>query len=102
MVDLNKVAIQVAEVHRAFTDVVNKACDVFSLIEDEADKARCENDFDVAINKADEVFSLIEDADEKEAYYKPFDDGINQAEVALANAAGWVQTEVITNLTFQE
>ena len=74
-VDLNKVAIQVAELHKAFTDVVNKACD---------------------------VFSLIEDADEKEAYYKPFDDGINQAEVALANAAGWVQTEVITNLTFQE
>ena len=54
------------------------------------------------VNKADEVFSLIEDADEKESYYKPFDDGINQAEVALANAAGWVQTEVITNLTFQE
>lgn len=74
-VDLNKVAIQVAELNKAFTDLVNKA---------------------------DEVFSLIEDADEKEAYYKPFDDGINQAEVALANAAGWVQTEVITNLTFQE
>ena len=52
-VDLNKVAIQVAELHKAFTDVVNKACDVFSLIEDEADKARCENDFDVAINKAE-------------------------------------------------
>ena len=75
MVDLNKVAIQVAELNKAFTDLVNKA---------------------------DEVFSLIEDADEKEAYYKPFDDGINQAEVALANAARWVQTEVITNLTFQE
>ena len=75
MVDLNKVAIQVAELNKAFTDLVNKA---------------------------EEVFSLIEDADEKEAYYKPFDDGINQAEVALANAAGWVQTEVITNLTFQE
>lgn len=74
-VDLNKVATQVAELNKAFTDLVNKA---------------------------DEVFSLIEDADEKEAYYKPFDDGINQAEVALANAAGWVQTEVITNLTFQE
>ena len=74
-VDLNKVAIQVAELNKAFTELVNKA---------------------------DEVFSLIEDADEKEAYYKPFDDGINQAEVALANAAGWVQTEVITNLTFQE
>lgn len=74
-VDLNKVAIQVAELNKAFTDLVNKA---------------------------DEVFSLIEDADEKEAYYKPFDDGINQAEVALANAARWVQTEVITNLTFQE
>lgn len=74
-VDLNKVAIQVAELNKAFTDLVNKA---------------------------DEVFSLIEDADEKEAYYKPFDDGINQAEVALANAAGWVQTEVITNLTLQE
>ena len=74
-VDLNRLAIQVAELNRAFTDLVNKA---------------------------DEVFSLIEDADEKEAYYKPFDDGINQAEVALANAAGWVQTEVITNLTFQE
>ena len=74
-VDLNKVATQVAELNKAFTDLVNKA---------------------------DEVFSLIKDADEKEAYYKPFDDGINQAEVALANAAGWVQTEVITNLTFQE
>lgn len=74
-VDLNKVATQVAELNKAFTDLVNKA---------------------------DEVFSLIEDADEKEAYYKPFDDGINQAEVALANAAGWVQTEVITNLTLQE
>ena len=75
MVDLNKVAIQMAELNKAFTDLVNKA---------------------------DEVFSLIEDADEKEAYYKPFDDGINQAEVALADAAKWVQTEVITNLTFQE
>ena len=75
MVDLNKVAIQMAELNKAFTDLVNKA---------------------------DEVFSLIEDADEKEAYYKPFDDGINKAEVALANAAGWVQTEGITNLTFQE
>ena len=74
-VDLNRLATQVAELNKAFTDLVNKA---------------------------DEVFSLIEDADEKEAYYKPFDDGINQAEVALANAAGWVQTEVITNLTFQE
>ena len=74
-VDLNRLAIEMAELNRAFTDLVNKA---------------------------DEVFSLIEDADEKEAYYKPFDDGINQAEVALANAAGWVQTEVITNLTFQE
>ena len=74
-VDLNKVAIQMAELNKAFTDLVNKA---------------------------DEVFSLIEDVDEREAYYKPFDDGINQAEVALANAAGWVQTEVITNLTFQE
>ena len=74
-VDLNRLAIQVAELNRAFTDLVNKA---------------------------DEVFSLIEDADEKEAYYKPFDDGINQAEVALADAAKWVQTEVITNLTFQE
>lgn len=74
-VDLNRLATQVAELNKAFTDLVNKA---------------------------DEVFSLIEDADEREAYYKPFDDGINQAEVALANAAGWVQTEVITNLTFQE
>ena len=75
MVDLNKVAIQVAELNKAFTDLVNKA---------------------------DEVFSLIEDADEKEAYYKPFDDGINQAEVALADAAGWIQTEVITNLAYPE
>ena len=75
MVDLNKVAIQMAELNKAFTDLVNKA---------------------------DEVFSLIEDADEKEAYYKPFDDGINQAEVALADAAGWVQTEVITNLAYPE
>lgn len=74
-VELNKVAIQVAELNKAFTDLVNKA---------------------------DEVFSLIEDADEKEAYYKPFDDGINQAEVALADAARWVQTEVITNLSYPE
>ena len=57
-VDLNKVAIQVAELHKAFTDVVNKACDVFSLIEDEADKARCENDFDVAINKAETALDM--------------------------------------------
>ena len=74
-VDLNKVATKVAELNKAFTDLVNKA---------------------------DEVFSLIEDADEKEAYYKPFDDGINQAEVALADAAGWIQTEVITNLAYPE
>ena len=74
-VDLNRLAIQMAELNKAFTDLVNKA---------------------------DEVFSLIEDADEKEAYYKPFDDGINQAEVALADAAGWVQTEVITNLAYPE
>ena len=74
-VDLNKVATQVAAIHKAFTDVVNKACD---------------------------VFSLIEDVDEREAYYKPFDDGINQAEVALADAAKWVQTEVITNLSYPE
>ena len=74
-VDLNKLAIEMAELNRLFTNLANKA---------------------------DEVFSLIEDADEKEAYYKPFDDGINQAEVALADAAKWVQTEVITNLTFQE
>ena len=57
-VDLNKVAIQVAELHKAFTDVVNKACDVFSLIEDEADKARFENDFDVAINKAEMALDM--------------------------------------------
>ena len=57
-VDLNKVAIQVAAIHKAFTDVVNKACDVFSLIEDEADKARCENDFDVAINKAEMALDM--------------------------------------------
>ena len=74
-VDLNKLAIEMAELNRLFTNLANKA---------------------------DEVFSLIEDADEKEAYYKPFDDGINQAEVALANAAGWVQTEVITNLAYPE
>ena len=57
-VDLNKVATQVAAIHKAFTDVVNKACDVFSLIEDEADKARCENDFDVAINKAEMALDM--------------------------------------------
>ena len=74
-VDLNRLAIEMAELNRAFTDLVNKA---------------------------DEVLSLIEDADEKEAYYKPFDDGINQAEVALADAAKWVQTEVITNLSYPE
>ena len=74
-VDLNRLATQVAELNKAFTDLVNKA---------------------------DEVFSLIEDADEREAYYKPFDDGINQAEVALADATKWVQTEVITNLSYPE
>ena len=74
-VDLNRLAIEMAELNRLFANLTNKA---------------------------DEVFSLIEDADEKEAYYKPFDDSINQAEVALADAAKWVQTEVITNLTFQE
>ena len=74
-VDLNRLAIEMAELNRSFTNLVNKA---------------------------DEVFSLIEDADEKEAYYKPFDDGINQAEVALADAARWVQTEVITNLSYPE
>ena len=41
MVDLNKLAIEMAELNRLFTNLANKA---------------------------DEVFSLIEDADEKEAY----------------------------------
>lgn len=71
VVDLNKVAIQVAELHKLFTDAVNKADDVFSLIEDEADKAKCEDDFDAAINKA---------------------------EMALSKAASIVQDEAITRL----
>ena len=70
MVDLNKVAIQVAELHKAFTDVVNKACDVFSLIEDEADKARCENDFDVAINKAEMALDMAAKVVQDEAIIK--------------------------------
>ena len=74
-VDLNKLAIEMAELNRLFTNLANKA---------------------------DEVFSLIEDVDEREAYYKPFDDGINQAEVALADAARWVPTAVITNLSYPE
>ena len=64
--------------------------------------AELNKDFDALVNKADEIFELIEDEDEKAVYYKPFDDGINQAEVALADAAKWVQTEVITNLTYPE
>ena len=69
-VDLNKVAIQVAELHKAFTDVVNKACDLFSLIEDEADKARCENDFDVAINKAEMALDMAAKVVQDEAIIK--------------------------------
>ena len=69
-VDLNKVAIQVAELHKAFTDVVNKACDVFSLIEDEADKARCENDFDVDINKAEMALDMAAKVVQDEAIIK--------------------------------
>ena len=69
-VDLNKVAIKVAELHKAFTDVVNKACDVFSLIEDEADKARCENDFDVAINKAEMALDMAAKVVQDEAIIK--------------------------------
>ena len=69
-VDLNKVAIQVAELHKAFTDVVNKACDVFSLIEDEADKARCENDFDVAINKAEMALDMAAKVVQEEVIIK--------------------------------
>ena len=69
-VDLNKVAIQVAELHKAFTDVVNKACDVFSLIEDEADKARCENDFVVAINKAEMALDMAAKVVQDEAIIK--------------------------------
>ena len=70
MVDLNKVAIQMAELNKAFTDVVNKACDVFSLIEDEADKARCENDFDVAINKAEMALDMAAKVVQDEAIIK--------------------------------
>ena len=69
-VELNKVAIQVAELHKAFTDGVNKACDVFSLIEDEADKARCENDFDVAINKAEMALDMAAKVVQDEAIIK--------------------------------
>lgn len=74
-VDLNKVAIQVAELHKLFTDVANKAYDVFSLIEDENDKAKCENDFDAATN---------------------------EAEMALTKAASIVQDEVIFKLSDAE
>ena len=74
-VDLNKVAIQVAELHKLFTDVSNKADDVFSLIEDETDKAKCEDDFDAAIN---------------------------EAEMALTKAASIVQDEVIFKLSDAE
>ena len=69
-VDLNKVAIQMAELNKAFTDVVNKACDVFSLIEDEADKARFENDFDVAINKAEMALDMAAKVVQDEAIIK--------------------------------
>ena len=69
-VDLNKVATQVAAIHKAFKDVVNKACDVFSLIEDEADKARCENDFDVAINKAEMALDMAAKVVQDEAIIK--------------------------------
>lgn len=73
--DLNKVAIQVAELHKLFTEVANKAYDVFSLIEDENDKAKCENDFDAATN---------------------------EAEMALTKAARIVQDEVIFKLSDAE
>ena len=69
-VDLNRLAIQVAALHKVFTDVVNRACDVFSLIEDEADKARCENDFDVAINKAEMALDMAAKVVQDEAIIK--------------------------------
>lgn len=69
-VDLNRLAIQVAALHKAFTNVVNEACDVFSLIEDEADKARCENDFDVAINKAEMALDMAAKVVQDEAIIK--------------------------------
>lgn len=70
-VELNKVAIQVAELNNRLYDLVNKA---------------------------DEIFKQIEDEDEKVAYYKPFEDGINKAEVALEEAAHRLLTQVIANI----
>ena len=43
---------------------------MFSLIEDEADKARCENDFDVAINKAEMALDMAAKVVQDEAIIK--------------------------------
>lgn len=75
MVDLNKVAIQVAELNK---------------------------DFNALVNKANEIFDLIEDDEERVDYYAPFDDGINAAEAALSKAAKRVQEEAIIKLSNEE
>ena len=74
-VELNKVAIQVAELKK---------------------------DLDALTDKASRIFELIGDEDDKVACSKSFIDGIYKAEVALEDAAKWVQTEVIISLTYPE
>ena len=64
--------------------------------------AELNKDFNALVNKANEIFDLIEDEEEKVAYYAPFDDGINAAEVALNEAAKWVQEEAIIKLSNEE
>ena len=75
VVDLNKVAIQVAELKK---------------------------DLDALTDKASSIFELIGDDEERVDYYAPFDDGINAAEAALSKAAKRVQEEAIIKLSNEE
>lgn len=64
--------------------------------------AELNKDFNALVNKANEIFDLIEDDEERVDYYAPFDDGINAAEIALNEAAKWVQEEAIIKLSNEE
>lgn len=63
--DLNKMVAKLAELNKDFNALVNKADEIFELIEDEKDKAKCERDFNAAINKAqlalDEAARMVQD-----------------------------------------
>lgn len=64
--------------------------------------AELNKDFNALVNKANEIFDLIEDDEERVDYYAPFDDGINAAEAALSKAAKRVQEEAIIKLSNEE